>query len=92
MVPTASATSTATIACLTLQLPLPTGWCQKFKCGGIESMDNIKLMVDLGGKFDVGCVTGAAGTPTGAAAVFAPNVWRNDVMVPLSLTENFFYR
>jgi hypothetical protein len=70
----------------------PTGWCQKFKCGGIESMDNIKLMVDLGGKFDVGCVTGAAGSPTGAVAVFAPNVWRNDVMVPLSLTGTFFYR
>eukprot|EP01051_Picozoa_sp_SAG22_P004432 SAG22_NODE_237_length_14221_cov_37.207832_9_plen_95_part_00 len=39
-----------------------------------------------------GCVTEAPGTPTGAAAVFAPNVWRNDVMVPLSLTENFIYR
>ena len=24
------------------------GWCQKFKCGGIESFDNIKAFVDLG--------------------------------------------
>eukprot|EP01052_Picozoa_sp_SAG31_P029035 SAG31_NODE_2854_length_4992_cov_3.213570_4_plen_126_part_00 len=68
------------------------GWCQKFKCGGIESIDNIKAMVELGGKFDAGCVTEAPGTPTGAAAVFAPNVWRGDVMIPLSLTENFIYR
>eukprot|EP01051_Picozoa_sp_SAG22_P004433 SAG22_NODE_237_length_14221_cov_37.207832_10_plen_92_part_00 len=30
------------------------GWCQKFKCGGIESTDNVKLMVELGGKFDAG--------------------------------------
>ena len=44
------------------------GWCQKFKCGGIESFDNIKAFVDLGGKFDAGCVTGAAGTPTGEDA------------------------
>ena len=65
------------------------GWCQKFKCGGIESFDNIKAFVDLGGKFDAGCVTEAAGTPTGQDAVFAPNVWRNDVMISLSQTEDF---
>eukprot|EP01048_Picozoa_sp_COSAG05_P011404 COSAG05_NODE_1072_length_5963_cov_9.550477_2_plen_157_part_00 len=68
------------------------GWCQKFKCGGIESRDNIKAMVELGGKFDAGCVTEAPGTPTGGAAVFAPNVWRGDVMIPLSLTDDFEYR
>lgn len=44
------------------------------------------------GPADAGCVTEAAGTPTGAAAVYAPNVWRGDVMIVLSLTENFIYR
>ena len=68
------------------------GWCQKFKCGGIESFDNIKAFVDLGGKFNAGCVTKAPGTPTGEDAVFAPNVWRNDVMISLSQTEDFQYR
>lgn len=37
------------------------GWCQKFKCGGIESYDNVKAFVDLGGKFNAGCVTEAPG-------------------------------
>jgi hypothetical protein len=108
-----------------------TGWCQKFKCGGIESRDNIKAMVELGGKFDAGCVTEAAGArravaflivadlteiflcdgtsflvtmlrrnglvpgtpaPDSKDAVFAPNTWMNDVMIPLSLTEDFEYR
>ena len=68
------------------------GWCQKFRCGGIESFDNIKAFVDLGGKFNAGCVTEAPGTPIGEGAVFAPNVWRNDVMISLSQTEDFQYR
>lgn len=70
------------------------GWCQKFKCGGIESFDNVKAMVELGGKFNAGCVTQAPGTPQPGShdSVFAPNVWRNDVLIPLSLSEDFQYR
>ena len=36
------------------------------------TQNNVKAFVELGGKFDAGCVTEAAGTPTGAALVAYP--------------------
>lgn len=57
------------------------GWSQKFKCGGIESYDNFKSFVQIGGKFDVGCTT-----------KLAPNLWHDDTMVVLSGATNFEYR
>eukprot|EP00750_Incisomonas_marina_P033658 INCI9923.3.p1 GENE.INCI9923.3~~INCI9923.3.p1 ORF type:complete len:923 (-),score=130.23 INCI9923.3:2785-5553(-) len=63
------------------------GWSQKFKCGGIESWNNLKAFVDTGGKFDAGCTThGGSGDPT-----YAPNLWHNDTMIHLE-TNNFAYR
>ena len=71
---------------------LAFGWCAKFKCGGIEQLNNVRAFVGLGGKFNAGCVTKAKSTPAGSSAVFAPNVWRSDVLIPLSKTEDFAYR
>ena len=45
------------------------GWGQKFKCGGIESVGNLKAYIDLGGKFDAGCLLSG---DTGARAKDAP--------------------
>lgn len=55
------------------------GWGQKFKCGGIESFNNIKAFIDLGGKFDVGCLLSRpqAHDPNR----FYPNLWHDDKMV-----------
>ena len=62
------------------------GWGQKFKCGAIESHNNLKLFIDLGGKFDAGCLL----DPT--SKVYEPNLWYNDSMVVLQETGNFAYR
>lgn len=59
------------------------GWGQKFKCGGIESFNNVKAFISLGGRFDVGCTT--------SPSAFFPNLWHNDTMVHLGNT-NFSYR
>ncbi len=60
------------------------GWGQKFKCGAIESFDNLKLFIELGGKFDAGCVLGAGFS--------RPNLWHNDSMVVLATRGVFAYR
>lgn len=74
------------------------GWGMKFKCGAIESFDNLKLYIDLGGKFDAGCLLGngaqAALTDTSLTAedgVTYPNRWYNDTMLHLGTTA-FAYR
>merc|ERR1712007_105551 len=59
------------------------GWGQKFKCGGIESFNNIKAFIALGGRFDVGCTTGPK--------AFYPNLWQNDLMIHLG-NSDFDYR
>eukprot|EP00051_Salpingoeca_urceolata_P008274 m.104752 g.104752 ORF g.104752 m.104752 type:complete len:485 (+) comp15664_c0_seq1:1096-2550(+) len=59
------------------------GWGQKFKCGGIESYNNLKAYIDLGGKFDAGCTL----TPQ----AYFPNLWHNDVMTVLG-DKPFMYR
>jgi len=59
------------------------GWGQKFKCGGIESFNNVKAFIALGGRFDVGCTTGPN--------AFYPNFWHNDTMIHLG-NSNFDYR
>ena len=60
------------------------GWCQKFKCGGIESFGNFKAFVELGGKFDAGCTTHQG-------LEFYPNLWHNDTMIHLGASD-FDYR
>ena len=73
------------------------GWSQKFKCGGIESFNNIKAYVDKGALVDEagGCLTQDPEVANGWALVlhvhymcgiiqvFAPNLWHDDVMVVL---------
>merc|ERR1711972_326622 len=59
------------------------GWAQKFKCGGIESFNNIKAFINTGGKFDAGCTT--------HPGHFYPNLWHNDTMVNLG-ANNLDYR
>ena len=61
------------------------GWGQKFKCGGIESFNNVKAFVTTGGKFDAGCVLKSK-------VVFAPNLWHNDVLVSGENHGNLAYR
>ena len=51
------------------------GWGQKFKCGGIQSYNNLKAYIDLGGKFDAGCALSKAN--------YYPNLWHNDTMIHL---------
>jgi len=71
------------------------GWGQKFKCGAIESRNNLKWHIDLGGKFDAGCLLGGGGG--GGAAIRAedgvvyPNQWHGDVMSHLG-NSSFAYR
>lgn len=49
---------------------------QKFKCGGIESYNNLKAYIDLGGMFGgAGCVA--------TKAMYYPNLWHNDTMIHL---------
>lgn len=60
------------------------GWSQKFKCGGIRSSNNFKAYVDLGGKFDAGCLLDDA-------SVYAPNDWHFDTIIHLG-TSAFQYR
>lgn len=48
---------------------------QKFKCGAIESYNNVKAYIDLGAKFGPSCTI----TPS----VFYPNLWHNDTMIHL---------
>ena len=62
------------------------GWGQKFKCGGIQSYNNMKLYLDLGGKFDAGCLL----DPT--SSVFEPNLWHDDIIVVLQDKGDFAYR
>lgn len=60
------------------------GWSQKFKCGAIESYNNVKAFVDIGDiHFDAGCTT--------EKNHFYPNLWHNDTMIHLGAT-NFSYR
>jgi len=59
------------------------GWAQKFKCGGIESFNNVKAFIDTGGKFDAGCTT--------HPNHFYPNLWHDDTMVHLG-ASHFPYR
>ena len=58
------------------------GWAQKFKCGGIQSYGNYKAFIDLGGKFDAGCILNKS------SGVYYPNLWHDDVL--LVLTEGKF--
>ena len=51
------------------------GWGQKFKCGAIESFDNLKLYTELGVKFDAGCLLGEEGGAAGEQAAWATNMW-----------------
>lgn len=60
------------------------GWAQKFKCGGIYSYGNLKAFIDLGGKFDAGCVL--------SKQTFYPNLWHNDTMIVLNTKSDFSYR
>merc|ERR1712151_153952 len=59
------------------------GWGQKFKCGGIQSFNNVKAFVVIGGKFNAGCTVGAT--------AFYPNLWHNDTMIHLGKGD-FEYR
>jgi hypothetical protein len=68
------------------------GWGQKFKCGAIYSSDNLKWFIDLGGKFDAGCLLGDGNASFVAEdGVVYPNRWHNDVMLHLG-TDPFQYR
>jgi len=60
------------------------GWAQKFKCGAIYSYDNVKAFLQLGGKFDAGCLTEDKN-------VFYPNLWHNDTLIALG-SNDFNYR
>ena len=57
----------------------------KFKCGAIESENNIKAFVDVGGKFNAGCLLNKT------LGVYFPNAWHNDTMVHLG-DSDFQYR
>ena len=46
--------------------PLTAASRRAGRCGGIESTNNVKAFVELGAKFDAGCITEAPGTPTAA--------------------------
>jgi len=68
------------------------GWGQKFKCGAIESFHNLKLFIDLGSKFDVGCLLGG---PTMAEdGLLYPNLWHHDLLIHFchQCSDNFEYR
>ena len=64
------------------------GWGQKFKCGGIESFGNLKAYIELGGKFDAGCLLQASTS----APTYAPNLWHDDTMIVLQKKGDFAYR
>jgi hypothetical protein len=64
------------------------GWGQKFKCGGIQSYDNLKLLIDLGGKFDAGCLL----SEEEQKDRFYPNLWHNDSIIALQPNGSFAYR
>ena len=64
------------------------GWGQKFKCGAIESVSNLKLWIDVGakqGSFGAGCLL--------EQAAYHPNRWHNDTIVYLAHgADDFDYR
>jgi hypothetical protein len=70
-------------------------WGQKFKCGAIESFDNLKLFIELGSKFDAGCLLGNDSLRTvhikAEDGVVYPNRWYNDTMIHLG-NVTFEYR
>jgi hypothetical protein len=70
------------------------GWGQKFKCGAIESYDNLKAFIELGGKvfspLGAGCVLGTAHIK-GEDGVYYPNLWTRDTIIHLGSTS-FAYR
>ena len=69
------------------------GWGQKFKCGGIRSVGNLKMYIDLGGKFNAGCLLQEdEKIALVKANRFFPNVWHNDTMISLQKTGKFAYR
>eukprot|EP00755_Sulcionema_specki_P009472 Sspe_Gene.43788::Locus_21396_Transcript_1_1_Confidence_1.000_Length_2624::g.43788::m.43788 len=60
------------------------GWGQKFKCGAIYSLNNLRPFLTLGSKFDAGCTTHSK-------EVFFPNLWTNDTIIVAS-NGTFNYR
>ena len=72
------------------------GWGQKFKCGAIESFDNLKWYIDLGdpATFKAGCLLGPTRRSVDITAedgVVYPNQWHNDTMLHLG-NSTFAYR
>ena len=59
------------------------GLGQKFKCGGIESFNNLRAFIDTGGLFDAGCTT--------HPSAFYPNLWHNDTLIHLG-SSSMAYR
>ena len=45
------------------------------RCGAIESYNNLKLFVDLGGKFDAGCLVGSDASLRAEDGQLYPNRW-----------------